>query len=265
MKENRALAEQLWGADIGVLLGSGLGEVSDGLPVEASVSFTDIPGLGAAAVAGHRGLIERARLAGRQCLLIEGRRHYYETDRADPDPAAIRALIELVADAGVRLLVVTSASGSLDSALPPGRLVLVRDIIDLQMRRPVKRAYPPRNPVGTLVDAAIGRDLETAARRARVPLGRGIMACNAGPAYESAAEIGTLQRLGASVVTMSGAPELSICHEVGIRVASLALVTNWATGISDAPLTHGEVLEAARAGAGGLRLLIEQFVNNTKS
>jgi purine nucleoside phosphorylase len=83
--------------------------------------------------------------------------------------------------------------------------------------------------------------------------------------YETAAEITLLRRMGVSVVTMSGAPEIAQCRDIGIRVASLALVTNWATGISVGPLAHDEVLAAARGAVGDLRRIFELFLAATTS
>lgn len=266
-KAKRARTDRgsLSGAAVGVLLGSGLGAVSDEFSLEASVPFADIPGLTGGTVAGHRCAVSLAAVGARKCLLIEGRKHHYEGDDDQ-----VRTLVAFVVQAGVRELVVTCASGSLDPALPPGQLVLVSDIIDLQMRRP---GYPPqvatqsrRSPRirgGLHLDPRVGARLEDAARTAGVSLGRGVMACNAGPAYETPAEIEALRRLGASVVTMSGAPEIGHSRELGIAVACVVLVTNWASGITMDRLTHDEVLEAAGAAVDPLRRIVRLFVEGT--
>lgn len=249
-----------------MLLGSGLGAVKGGFPVAASVAFDDIPGLSGTAVAGHRGRIALTVVGREKCLFIEGRKHYYEGDGGQ-----IRALMTFVAQTGVRELVVTSACGSLDPALAPGRLVVASDVLDLQMRRRYRPQVEPatqtlpRVPAGLCLDAGMRGRLDAAGRAAGVPLGRGTMACNAGPAYETPAEIEMLSRMGASVVTMSGAPEIAILRELGIAVACVVLVTNWASGISEGRLSHDEVLATAAPVAGSLRRVIRLFVDDTVS
>lgn len=257
----------LSGAAVGVLLGSGLGEVSSGFPVAASLAFADVPGLSDAAVTGHRGRVTLAMVGNKRCLFVEGRKHYYEGNGAQ-----IRALMTFVAGTGIREMIVTSAGGSLDPGLPPGQLVVVSDILDLQMRAPYAPLRPlpaglgrGRVPAGEARDHGMRARLETAARAAGITLGRGAMACNAGPAYETPAEIVALRRAGASVVTMSGAPEIAILRELGIAVACVVVVTNWASGISTERLSHDEVLAAGAPAAGPLRQLVHLFVDKATS
>jgi purine-nucleoside phosphorylase len=261
----------LCGATFGVILGSGLGAAAEPFPVTTSLPFSRIPGLSDTGVAGHRGMLKLATVAGRPCLFIEGRKHHYE-GRLDE----IRCLIEAVAATGVRELLVTSASGSLLRGLAPGTLVLITDIVDLQntpCHGPVAGRMPrsPRNvreypgeeasgacAAGPGLSRALQRRIRDAAVSERVALERGTMACNAGPAYETASEVALLRRIGAAVVTMSGAPEIGFARSIGIQVASVALVTNWATGICTDPLTHDDVLRQGGEACGRLGRLIER-------
>lgn len=90
------------------------------------------------------------------------------------------------------------------------------------------------------------------------------MSC-AGPAYETPAEVRALQETGASVVTMSGAPEVEAATAVGVETAMVAVVTNWASGISAVRLRHEDVVETARAAADRLRRLVVEFVQGAGS
>jgi inosine/guanosine/xanthosine phosphorylase family protein len=250
-------------ADFGVLLGSGLGEVTDGFDVDDTVPFAALPGITQTGVEGHRGLVKCARVGTRHCVFVEGRRHVYEGDTAP-----LRALTDFIAGTGVREFLVTSACGSLEPRLPPGRLVLAGDLLDLQNRRPRHEGTTPaprRFAVGPRLDLSLGDELRGVARDAGIPLERGVIACNAGPAYETAAEVRALRGLGASVVTMSGAPEIGHFAEVGIRVASIAIVTNWATGISASTLAHSEVLAVAGEAVRSLQALIRGYCGITIS
>ena len=264
----------LTGATLAVVLGSGLGEVSESFPVEGWLEFGHIPGVEAAVgIEGHAGELKLCRVEGRRCVFVRGRRHYYEGH-----PAQIVAIIEYLVTLGIRQLLVTSAAGSLSRAFLPGTLLLCDSILDLQHRPPARAgagnqtagtpknlasaceraclaAFPSRVPDKTFQSAVLG-----AAKRARVALGRGILACTAGSAYETKSEVMFLQRIGAVAVSMSGAPETAAAGGFGIQIANLALLTNWATGISGERLRHSDVLECGRHAASGLERLIVRLV-----
>jgi purine nucleoside phosphorylase len=202
-------------------------------------------------------------------LFICGRKHFYEGNAGD-----IVRLIEFVHELGVRRLVVTSAAGSLVKSIQPGELVLVDDVLDFQFQPPSGAAigthvrlkgHPAGRPgeKGRLsLDPVMRRQLGSAATRASVAFGRGSVVTCAGPVYETASEIRAFQRTGSSLVTMSGAPEVKVANALGIRVAMIALVTNWAAGISTVKLRHDDVLAAAENAIPKLTRLITQFIEN---
>lgn len=259
------------------MLGSGLGSVCSGWTVIRETPFDAIPGLSAEHVPGHEGVIKTCEIGGRTGLCVVGRKHWYEgSDRP------VRALIDHIAGLGVSRLLLTSASGSLTRSIRPGEIGLAEDLIDLQFRPPAaparKRAAPapaaaavpaPSSPVfgerpvvgmRAGLDPRFGNLVRRAAAAAGTTVRRGVMAAMMGPTYETPAEVGMLQAAGADFVTMSAAPEIEFAAARGMAVAALAVITNYATGISPARLTHEEVLLTGRAAAGQLRALIEQLV-----
>jgi len=251
------------GAPLAVLLGSGLDSVADGFAVEDSIPFDRIEGLSAPAVAGHKGTLDRCVAAGRTCLFIRGRRHFYEGAAGD-----VAVLVGFLEQIGVRRLVLTSAAGGLSRSVSPGELVLVSDLIDTQSRRPfgapagrAAASDTARTAVSRrlTLDRGMSRELWVAASRAKVGLGRGAAVVCAGPVYETPSEIRALQETGAVVVTMSGAPEIEAANDLGIAVAMIAVATNWASGISIVRLRHEDVLEAARSAARSVRQLVVEF------
>ena len=98
------------------------------------------------------------------------------------------------------------------------------------------------------------------ADRLGVALKSGVYACLPGPSYETPAEIRMLRTLGADVVGMSTVPEAIVARHAGMEVLALALVSNMAAGITGAPITHEEVLEAGRRAMPLLGALIEAVV-----
>lgn len=254
------------GVSLGILLGSGLTGVSDGFPIGKTLPFDKIDGLSSAGVTGHEGELRWSVVAGRPCIFICGRKHSYEGGADE-----IRLLLSLLYDVGVRTLLLTSAAGSLVKTVCPGELVLVEDILDVQFRRARRLGAFPTHPrissgVGRpgrgrvlALDRSLAKHLAVAASKGRVALGRGTVVTCMGPPYETPSEVLAFQRTGASLVTMSGAPEVEMANMMGIRVAMVALVSNWAAGISSARLRHDDVLDAAGEAVPGLRQLIEMF------
>jgi inosine/guanosine/xanthosine phosphorylase family protein len=243
-------------ASLAVILGSGLGGVVDGFSTDASILFDDVPGLTRPAVAGHGGEIRLCTVEGHRVLFVRGRKHYYEGQ-----PAEIESLIRFIGDARVKRMIVTSAAGSLVRTLAPGEIVLVRDIIDRQNRHPDTEARPdgPARPDAADrlgLDGRLTRQIARSALAAGISLVTGTLYCAAGPTFETHADAFWLRGAGASVATMSAAPEVAIANRLGIQVACLAIVTNWVTGVSTGPLTHTDVLETGRGVSGTLGGLI---------
>ena len=55
-----------------------------------------------------------------------------------------------------------------------------------------------------------------------------------------------LATLGADAVGMSTVPEVIVARALGMRVAGVSCITNFASGTTPNPLSHAEVLETTR-------------------
>lgn len=239
-------------AEFAVLLGSGLGKAAAGFPVQSSVLFEEVDGLTAPAVEGHEGAFRICRVSGKDCLFILGRKHHYENMNDE-----IYRLIQYAHSLGATKLVVVSAAGSLNRRMQPGEFVLADRLLDLQLRSPhdysdtfpneYGHAEPPSfvSHAGRSLlslDKGMIRRINDAARSTGTPIQRGTLACMPGPTYETGAEVRYLQNIDADVASMSAAPEVFFANRLGMRVAVMCLVTNYATHISKTPLSHKEVL-----------------------
>jgi purine-nucleoside phosphorylase len=249
-------------ADVGVVLGSGLGGVADRLEGARSVPYASLPGFPETTVAGHPGRLVAGTIAGRTALLLCGRVHGYE----GYPPCEIGFGGRVVAALGERVVVVTNASGGVDPSLAAGDIVAISDHINLTGASPLSGpnderlgprfvdmsdAYDPqlRAIAASVAPAAIGR-----------PLREAIYAGMAGPAYETPAEVRLLRTLGAGLVGMSTVHEVIAARHAGVAVLGLSLVANPAAGVSPAPLRHEDVTRAAAAGADALGRLIVAVV-----
>jgi len=209
---------------------------------EERIPFEKIPDLGECTVSGHRGevMVGSHPGNGRRLAVVSGRRHLYEGGGSTMAP-----LIDWLKSRGFLEMVTISAAGGVHRRLDPGELVVIQEIMDLQNR---PRLYPRRGGfVRFFPSRSLTRAVERAAGRVRRPVVRGTLACNAGPAYESPAEIRVLQEMDADVATMSAAPEAQFALSVGMEVAIIAAVTNRGTGIGRKPLDHSRVVDVAQS------------------
>jgi purine-nucleoside phosphorylase len=249
-------------ADVAVVLGSGLGGVADRLERARSLPYASLPGFPETTVAGHPGRLVGGTIGGKTALLLCGRVHGYE----GYPPCEIGFGVRVAAALGVRVLIVTNASGGVDPTLAAGDIVAISDHINLTGASPLTGpnderlgprfvdmtdAYDPtlRAIAGVAAPAAIGR-----------PLREAIYAGMAGPAYETPAEVRLLRTLGAGLVGMSTVHEVITARHAGVAVLGLSLVANPAAGVSPLPLRHEDVTRAANAGADALGKLIVAFV-----
>ena len=237
--------------DVALVLGSGWLPAVDALgEATAELATTDLPGFGAAAVAGHSGKIRSLRAGDKNLLVFLSRTHYYEAR----DVAAVAHPVRTAAAAGCRTIVLTNGCGGLDPSWAPGTPVLISDHINLTGASPLVGAnfvdltdlYSPRL-------RAVAKELDPS-------LDEGVYVQFPGPHYETPAEVRMAGIMGGTLVGMSTTLEAIAAREAGMEILGISLVTNLAAGVSDQPLNHEEVLEAGRAAASRMGDLLSRIV-----
>jgi len=240
-------ALEAFGAQVAIVLGSGLNSFADALEIEETIPYDAIPGLPASKVSGHAGAFALARVKGHPLLLCRGRVHLYEGWSAHEVTTGVRLLHRL----GVHRLILTNAAGTLHPGFPPGQWMMLNDHLNLTGASPLSggpnfidltEAYSPR----------LREIFRHAAAEAGLPLHEGVYASLPGPQYETPAEIRMLRTLGADAVGMSTVLETIQARALGVEVAAFSCLTNWAAGITGESLSHEEVTDTGRGAAGAL-------------
>jgi purine-nucleoside phosphorylase len=260
----RAVADHLDcdGADVAVVLGSGLASVADGFASPRSAPYASLPGFPETTVAGHPGRIVVGGLAGRKVLMLCGRVHGYE----GYPPAEVGFGVRVAAALGARTLITTNASGGVDPDLRPGEIVAISDQINLTGTSPLtgpndERLGPRFLDMTDAYAPALRALAKTAAQGCfGAPLREAIYAGLAGPQYETPAEVRLLRTLGAGLVGMSTVLEVIAARHAGMSVLGLSLVANHAAGVTGEPLRHEDVTRAAAAGASAMMRLVGTIV-----
>lgn len=230
-------------------LGSGLGDLADQLEDAVRIPFVDVPGFAVPTVQGHRGILVAGRLAGVECVALQGRYHLYEGH----EPGSVVTPIRALAAVGARTLLVTNAAGGLNPNFRPGDLMILDDHINFMFRNPLIGPVvdgEPRFPdMSQPYDPQLQALAERVARERGIRAARGVYLALSGPTYETPAEVRTYRDLGADATGMSTVPEVLVARALGLRVLGISLITNLAVGLADQPPTHEEVLATAAAAA----------------
>ena len=248
---------------LGLMLGSGLGELAERLEERVEIPYGELPGFHAGGLAGHAGALVLGRLASQPVVIFSGRWHVYEGIEGSAITTPVRTLKQL----GAELLLLTNAAGSLRPEAGPGSLVCVSDHINMLGFNPLTgpnedRAGPRFPSLRHAYDPDLRARLHAAAQALGIELGDGVYLAVAGPSFETPAEIRAFRVLGADLVGMSTVPEVIAARHAGLRVAAVSAVTNLAEGMGGEELSHEQTLRVAKQGAARLGPLIERFVED---
>ncbi len=235
-----------------IVLGSGLGAVAEAFGIECEVPYDQVPGLSASTVPGHAGRFVLGRQNGSSILLAQGRRHLYEGLSAHEVTASIRFMHEI----GVRRVVLTNAAGAIHDSFHVGGLMLITDHLNLQGTTPLLGG-PHFHDMSEVYSLTLRERMLTAARGLSLTLHQGVYAALLGPQYETPAEIRMLRTLGADAVGMSTVPEAIQARALGMEVAGISMLTNWAAGLKPQTLHHAEVVEVGKAASSDLAKLLQ--------
>lgn len=251
MDKIHAAAEYLRGRigqmpEIGMVLGSGLGDFADTLENPMRIPFAEIPGFPVPTVSGHAGALVFGRKRGRDVAVLQGRIHFYE----GLPQSEITIPVRVQAALGVKTLILTNACGGVNTAFRPGDLMLISDHINYSFANPLigpnLDEFGPRFPdVSDVYTASLRTQIRAAARDAGIPLQEGVYMMFTGPNYETPAEVRMARIVGADAVGMSTVPEALVAAHSGVQVVGISCITNMAAGVLDRKLDHSEVVETA--------------------
>lgn len=232
--------------EIGIVLGSGLGDFARLVDRKAEVSYASLPGFPVSTVAGHAGKLIFGYVRAVPVVVMQGRVHYYEGYSMNEVVAPIRLMGLL----GAKKLLLTNAAGGVNTSFTPGDLMLITDHISAFVPSPLRGENPqelgPRFPdMSRVYDEEMGRAVLEAGEKLGESLQQGVYLQWQGPNYETPAEIRMFRTLGADAVGMSTVCEAIAARHMGLRVCAVSCITNMACGILPQPLSHEEVQQTA--------------------
>jgi purine-nucleoside phosphorylase len=191
---------------------------------------------------------------------MAGRFHMYEGHSAQLAGFPVRVMHAL----GARIYFASNAAGGIRRDLSAGDLMIIEDHINLTSVNPltghVEKGDERFPDMSAPYDPELRKLLKASADTVGVETKEGVYACLSGPSYETRAEVRMLERLGADAVGMSTVPEVIVARAMGMRAAGMSCIANAASGLTDAPVLHADVLEATARAAKSFQALVREFV-----
>src|ERR1700722_1955291 len=246
---------------VGIVLGSGLGNLTSEIAVELELLYIDIPPFPVSTVEGHQGKLIFGSVNGRRVVILSGRFHYYEGYSPEQVIYPIRVLKFL----GVATLLLSNAAGGMNSAFRVGDLMIINDHISFFTLNPLlgrnEDALGPRFPdMSEPYSKALIRTAKTVASDLQLPVHEGVYAGVTGPTFETRAEYKLLHIAGGDAVGMSTVQEVIAARHIGLSVFAISVITDLGIREEDNLITHEEVLQAAAAAEPKLTALFREMV-----
>lgn len=246
---------------VALVLGSGLGDYANGIDVVGSIPYNEIEGFPVSTVPGHKGQFIFGYVNGVPVVCMQGRVHYYEGYPIS-DVVLPTRLMKMM---GAEILFLTNASGGLNKSFKAGDFMMLTDHVSIFAPNPL--IGPNIDEIGTRfpdMTTVYDKDLQDVILKSAKDLGievkQGVYAQLTGPSFESPAEIQLLAKLGVDAVGMSTVVEAIAANHMGMKICAISCVCNLAAGMTDNPLTHEEVQEAANNAAPLFKKLVTESI-----
>lgn len=246
---------------VAIVLGSGLGDYAAQIQVEAEIPYSEIAEFPVSTVPGHDGKFIFGYVDTVPVVCMKGRVHYYEGYDVS-DVVLPTRLMKLL---GAEILFLTNAAGGVNTSFHAGDLMLIKDHLAVFAPNPLIGLnideLGPRFPdMSHVYDLKLQKVIRDTAKAQNIFLQEGVYAQLTGPSYESPAEIRMLRTLGCDAVGMSTVVEAIAANHCGMRICGISCISNLAAGMSDVPLSHKEVQDAADAAAPNFKRLVTESV-----
>ncbi|WP_374652565.1 purine-nucleoside phosphorylase [Dongia sp.] len=260
----KAIARKARGfrAEIGLVLGSGMGAFADKVADPIVFPYADLPGFEQSGVSGHAGRLVLGHIGKIPVAVLQGRIHYYERGNA----AAMKLPIETLHGLGCQRLLLTNAAGSLMPKVRPGGLILIGDHVNYVQESPLFGLSGNKRFIDMVdaYDPEMRKRIKACAARLKISLTEGVYAWLAGPQFETPAEIRALRAVGVDAVGMSTVPDVILARYFGMKVAAISAITNMGAGMSVESLSHEHTMAQMRVASEKLTRLLLAFLGAGK-
>jgi purine-nucleoside phosphorylase len=249
--------------EIGIILGTGLNQLTDEVEILHEVSYNHIPNFPTATVEFHKGKLIFGLLEGKKVMIMQGRFHIYEGYSLQDVTYPVRIMEKL----GIHTLLVSNASGAINLNFKKGELMLIVDHINLQGSSPlafkgVEHLGERFTDMSQPYDIEINSKFETIAKANNITLHKGVYASVVGPQLETKAEYKMLKIIGADAVGMSTVPEIIVANHLKLKVAAVSVLTDECDPENLKPVNITEIIEMAEKAEPNMIVLFKELIKN---
>ena len=247
--------------EIGIILGTGLGQLLDEIEVLIEVSYNHIPNFPTATVEFHKGKLIYGILEGKKVIVMQGRFHLYEGYTLQDVTYPVRIMEKL----GIKTLLVSNASGAINLDYKKGELMLIDDHINLQGSSPL--AFKGVSKLGDRFadmsepyNKEINNKLKAIAKKNSITLHEGVYASVVGPQLETRAEYRMLKIIGADAVGMSTVPEIIVANHLNLKATAVSVLTDECDPNNLKPVDIAEIIEMANKAEPDMITLFKELI-----
>ena len=247
--------------EVGIVLGSGLGNFTEDIDVEKEIDYNDIPNFPVSTVEGHKGKLIFGNLSGKKVVCMGGRFHYYEGYSPEEVVFPIRVLGLL----GIKKLLLSNSAGGVNTSFKVCDLMIINDHIGIDMRNPlIGKNIDELGPRFPDMSEAYKKELidkaKAVAANLNIDVKEGVYFCVSGPTYETPAEYKMIHIMGGDAVGMSTVQECIIANHMSIPVFAMSVITDLWTRDHHIKITHEEVLHYAKAAEPKLAAIFKELI-----
>ncbi len=247
--------------EYGVILGSGLGGFTNDIEIEFSLPYTEIPNFPVSTVEGHTGALIFGKIGAKNVVAMQGRFHFYEGYSMKEVTFPVRVMKYL----GVEKLIVSNASGGVNSSYNVGSLVLIKDHINFMPEHPLHGKNDERfGPRFVNMSEPYSKSMITKAKEVALELNikvhEGVYLGLQGPTFETLSEYKMVKIMGGDCVGMSTVPEVIVARHMDLETFGISIITDMGNEESIHTISHSEVLEAAKKAEPNMRNLIKELI-----
>ena len=249
--------------EIGIILGTGLGQLIEHIDIEHEVSYNHIPNFPTATVEFHKGKLIFGTMSDKKVIVMQGRFHIYEGYTLQDVTYPVRIMEQL----GIRTLLVSNASGAINLDFKKGELMLIDDHINLQGSSPLavrgieflgERFVDMSAPY----DLEINQKFKEIAKKNQIKLHEGVYASVVGPQLETRAEYRMLKLLGADAVGMSTVPEVIVANHLNLKVAAVSVLTDECDPENLKPVDINDIIAMANKAEPDMITLFKELISS---
>ncbi len=247
--------------EIGIILGTGLGQLISEIDIIKEVSYNHIPNFPTATVEFHKGKLIYGELAGKKIVVMQGRFHLYEGYTLQDVTYPVRIMEKL----GIKTLLVSNAAGAINLSFKKGELMLIEDHINLQGSSPlafkgVEKLGERFTDMSAPYDAEINSKFESIAKANHIKLHKGVYTSVVGPQLETKAEYRMLKIIGSDAVGMSTVPEIIVANHLKLKVAAVSVLTDECDPDNLEPVNISDIIENAAKAEPDMITLFKELI-----